>query len=97
MMSIEAVLPAIGGIGIRLIWTGVRFAVTGGSNVGAGVVPTGKLAWAAPLWKACVVHGEGLAATVAGAAEDGAASGVPVVLHEIATRAAVRMPTAERR
>src|SRR2546422_8928844 len=81
MMSIEAVLPAIGGIGIRLIATVVRFAVTGGSSVGAGVAPTGRLACAGPLRTVCVVH-DGVGAAVAGSggpgagpAVDGAATG----------------------
>src|SRR6266851_4661761 len=67
MMSIEAVLPAIGGIGIRLIGIVSMFAVTTASSVGAGVAPTGKLACAGPLSTVCVVHGVGVGAGVAAA------------------------------
>src|SRR3989442_15595658 len=79
MMSIEAVFPAIGGIGIRLIGTTVRFALTAGSNVGAGVAPTGRLACAGTVSTVCVAHCDGLGAAVAatgGAEADGAAAGV---------------------
>src|SRR5712691_2215218 len=102
MMSIEAVLPAIGGIGIRLIATVVRFAVTAGTKVGGGVAPTGRLAWAGPLRTVCVVH-DGVGAAVAsgaavagGAAADGAATGALGAPHEIVTRAALRTITAAR-
>src|SRR2546428_10421130 len=79
MMSIEAVSPAIGGIGIRLIGTTVRFALTAGSSVGAGVAPTGRLACAGTVRTVCVAHCDGLGAAVAatgGAEADGAAAGV---------------------
>src|SRR2546425_2734009 len=83
MMSMEAVFPAIGGIGMRLIGTVVMFAATAGRTVRGGVGPTGRLACAGPLSTVCVVQGVGLGAgvTVAGTvagADDVVAVGVLV-------------------
>src|SRR2546428_2635848 len=76
MMSIEAVLPWMGGSGMRAMGTVERFAATAGSSVGAGVAPTGKVACAGPVSTVCDVHGVAVGATVAGwvatAALDGA-------------------------
>src|SRR5438552_15734372 len=81
MMSMEAVFPAIGGMGMRLIGTVVMFAATAGRTVRGGVGPTGRLACAGAVSTVCVVHGVGLgtgvtvAGTVAGA-DDVVAAGV---------------------
>jgi hypothetical protein len=80
MTSIDAVFPAIGGIGIWLIATVDRFAVIGGSLVGAGVVPTGRLACAGPVRTDCVVHGVGLGEAVAVGGEAVAVGGEAVVV-----------------
>jgi hypothetical protein len=81
-MSIDAVLPAMGGIGILLTGIASMLAVTTGNNVGAGVAPTGKLACAGPLRTVCVVHGLGVGAGVTaatvGAIDDSAAGGLDV-------------------
>src|SRR5205807_5028237 len=93
MMSIEAVFPAIGGIGIRLIGTTVTFAATAGSSVGAGVAPTGRLACAGTVSTVCVAHCDGLTAAVeaAGGVEaDGAAAGVAGALHPVTIAAAAK-------
>src|SRR2546428_8572905 len=84
MMSIEAVFPAIGGIGLRWSGTPVTFALTAGSSVGAGVAPTGRLACAGTVSTVCVAHCDGLGAAVAaagGVEADGAAAGVAGALH----------------
>src|SRR2546430_1469289 len=99
MMSIEAVFPAIGGIGIRLIGTTVTFAATAGSSVGAGVAPTGRLACAGTVSTVCVAHCDGLAAAVeaAGGVEaDGAAAGVAGALHPVTITAAAAKASARR-
>src|SRR2546426_1920139 len=97
MMSIEAVFPAIGGIGIRLIGTTVTFALTAGSSVGAGVAPTGRLACAGTVSTVCVAHCDGLAAAVAAGAEaDGAAAGVAGALHPVTITAAAAKASARR-
>src|SRR2546427_673679 len=99
MMSIEAVFPAIGGIGTRLIGTPVRFAPTAGSSVGAGVAPTGRLACAGTVSTVCVAHCDGLGAAVAatgGAEADGAAAGVAGALHPVTIAAAAAETSARR-
>src|SRR5256885_13848555 len=69
MMSIDAVLPAIGGIGIRVICTGVMFVLTAGRSVGGGVDATGRLACAGPVSTVAFAHGVAVGAVVAAAAE----------------------------
>src|SRR3989442_1179468 len=99
MMSIEAVFPAIGGIGMRWIGTTVRFALTAGSSVGAGVAPTGRLACAGTVRTVCVAHCDGLGAVVAatgGAEADGAVAGVAGALHPVTMRAAATNGSARR-
>src|SRR5438552_4051156 len=64
MMSIEAVLPAIGGMGIFATARSVVFAAIGGSGVGAGVPALGAGAVTGPS----VGHGDGVGAGVADAA-----------------------------
>src|SRR5437899_1757862 len=98
MMSIDAVFPAIGGIGIRLIGTTVRFALTAGSSVGAGEAPTGRLACAGTVRTVCVAHCDGLGAVVAatgGAEADGAVAGAGA-LHPVTIRAAATNGSARR-
>src|SRR5438105_6917314 len=69
MMSIDAVFPAIGGIGIRVIGTVVMFAPTAGRSVGGGVEATGRLACAGPVTTTAFAQGDALGAVVAAAAE----------------------------
>jgi len=69
MMSIDAVFPAIGGIGIRVIGTVVMFVLTAGRSVGGGVDATGRLACAGPVSTVAFAHGVAVAAVVAAAAE----------------------------
>src|SRR2546423_7406808 len=93
MMSIDAVFPAIGGIGMRLMGTVVTFADTSGSAVGAGVAPTGRLACAGATSAVCVVHWLGLGAVVALAKLTeavGAVAGVPLALQAAANTATMR-------
>src|SRR5439155_298990 len=69
MMSIDAVFPAIGGIGIRVICTVVMFVLTAGRSVGGGVDATGRLACAGPVSTVAFAHGVAVGAVVAAAAE----------------------------
>src|SRR5438874_5236518 len=69
MMSIDAVFPAIGGIGMRVIGTVVMFAPTAGSSVGGGVEATGRLACAGPVTTVALAHGDAVGAVVAAAAD----------------------------
>src|SRR5438552_15646487 len=64
MMSIEAVLPAIGGMGIFATASSVVFAAIAGSSVGAGVPALGAGAVTGPS----VGHGDAVGAGVADAA-----------------------------
>src|SRR5256712_4999825 len=99
MMSSEAAFPAMGGTGIGLIGTPVRFALTAGSSVGAGVAPTGRLACAGTVRTVCVAHCDGLGAAVAaagGAEADGAAAGVAGALHPVTIAAAAAKASARR-
>src|SRR2546427_10219650 len=79
-MSIDAVFPTIGGIGIRLTGTVVRFAAIEGRSVGAGVAPTGRLACAGPVSTVCEAHGVGLGDAVAAGTDAAATVGDAVVL-----------------
>src|SRR2546422_10933390 len=79
-MSIDAVFPAIGGIGIRLTGTVVRFAAIEGRSVGADVAPTGRLACAGPVSTVCEAHGVGLGDAVAAGTDAAATVGDAVVL-----------------
>src|SRR2546427_13031890 len=79
-MSIDAVFPTIGGIGIRLTGTVVRFAAIEGRSVGAGVAPTGRLACAGPVSTVCEAHGVGLGEAVAAGTDAAATVGDSVVL-----------------
>jgi len=98
-MSIDAVFPTMGGIGMRVIGTVVRFAVTAGSSVGAGVAPTGKLACAGPVSTVALAHDVGVGATVA-VAVDTAGDAVVVValgvVHATAMTEVMRNATAVR-
>src|SRR5438105_3829239 len=69
MMSIDAVFPAIGGIGMRVIGTVVMFALTAGRSVGGGVEATGRLACAGPVRTVALAHGDAVGTVVAAAAE----------------------------
>src|SRR5438067_13137091 len=73
MMSIDAVFPAIGGIGMRVIGTVVMFALTAGRTVGGGVEATGRLACAGPVTTVALAHGDAVGAVVAAAADDAGA------------------------
>ena len=69
MMSIDAVFPAIGGIGIRVIGTVVMFAPTAGRSVGGGVEATGRLACTGPVTTVALAQGDAVGAPVAAAAD----------------------------
>src|SRR5436309_2684370 len=73
MMSIDAVLPAMGGIGMRVIGTVVMFAPTAGRSVGGGVDATGRLACAGPARTVAFAQADALGAALADVALVGGA------------------------
>src|SRR5439155_23005165 len=96
MMSIEAVLPAIGGMGIFATARSVVFAAIAGSSVGAGVPALGAGAVTGPS----VGHGDAVGAGVAEAAT-GVAVGVVAAgafaAHDTITSDAARRLTPRTR